>query len=233
MTRINLTINRRSQLPLFGRYSCSSHWKRWSTSWRAVDKMGEWLDWESGWSVVKFPTTPATQQSTRQKLDYWLQWSLAFRLSMVVWGSQNSDNAVNKRLSIHSWSVVEVRASFHWMTLVKNNFTISRRCTKSLRFWRARCSSGVGGGAVAGITGGGSSPAGELERRLLVAWLIAALSALPPSNPWTSTINFSELANHGSTNPCFVRPCFNLLLHKTCHLPCWQRNQCNVEKARV
>jgi hypothetical protein len=33
-------------------------------------KMGEWLDWESGWFVVEFPTTLATQQSTRQKLNY-------------------------------------------------------------------------------------------------------------------------------------------------------------------
>jgi hypothetical protein len=52
------------------------------------------LDWESGWFVVEFPTTLATQQSTRQKLNYWLQWSLAFWLSMVVWGSENSNNAV-------------------------------------------------------------------------------------------------------------------------------------------
>ena len=73
---------------------------------------------------------------------------------------------------------------------------------------------GFGGDTVAGITEGGSSLAGGLERRLLVAWLIAALSGPPPITPFMSTIKFLSWRIMAVPILGFVRPLVNWLLHE-------------------
>ncbi len=109
------------------------------------------------------------------------------------------------------WShrlICQLDYHFHWIDFLSTSNSTAQRWTSSFRFQRAGSSLGVGGDAVAGVTGG-SSLAGRLERRLLIAWLIAAWSP-PPIKQSCTTSTINSAISRLVANPILIfgRPIF-------------------------